>query len=237
MVLSTSSSSSSSSSSSFLLLRAWGKWMIWWGKKGGNGGRTASVPARARVRWLTGGLIFFLENPLRIFYWFGEYYSRSLLTQAVLMIVVQSVLLKVALDNRPPSGMRAGVEHAPFSAHGREGGVLRQVLAGRRPYQFWRWPSSRPWVFSSSSELVLFSLNCLLHGCVCVLIVLGIGFVQLLPVPALPHPRPFRDARLGAAFANCGIRSIHRVVGLCGTGDRSHSPVATDIQESASRIV
>jgi hypothetical protein len=61
------------------------------------------------------------------------------------MIFVQTILLKVALDNRPPTGMRAGLEHAPFSAHGREG-VLQQMLAGKRPYQFWQWPTSRPYV-------------------------------------------------------------------------------------------
>ena len=79
----------------------------------------------------------------RIFYWFGARYSLSLLAQALLMIVVQSILLKVSLDNRPPPGARGGLQHAPFSAHNEEG-LLQQLLAGKRPYQFWQWPSKRP---------------------------------------------------------------------------------------------
>lgn len=84
----------------------------------------------------------------RIFYWFGAYYSFSLLIQAVLMILVQSILLKVALDNRPASGMREGLEHAPFSAYNQEG-ILHQLLSGKRPYQFWQWPTARPYVGQS----------------------------------------------------------------------------------------
>jgi solute carrier family 66, member 2 len=60
------------------------------------------------------------------------------------MILVQSILLKVALDNRPPSGTRHGLEHAPFSAYSREG-IIQQLLSGKRPYQFWQWPTSRPY--------------------------------------------------------------------------------------------
>lgn len=69
------------------------------------------------------------------------------------MIFVQSLLLKVALDNRPPIGIRGGLEHAPFSAHSHEG-FISQILSGKRPYQFWQWPTSRPYVvgfFSTSA--------------------------------------------------------------------------------------
>ncbi|KAF7504780.1 hypothetical protein GJ744_001713 [Endocarpon pusillum] len=54
-------------------------------------------------------LIMLVASILKILYWFGEYYSLSLLTQAILMLFVQSILLKVALDNRPPIGMRGFV--------------------------------------------------------------------------------------------------------------------------------
>jgi hypothetical protein len=52
------------------------------------------------------------------------------------MIVVQSVLLKVALDNRPSAGGRHGIEHAPFSGAGSD--------APTRPYEFWQWKNDKP---------------------------------------------------------------------------------------------
>jgi solute carrier family 66, member 2 len=79
----------------------------------------------------------------RVFYWFGAYYDKALLVQAALMIVVQLVLLKVALDNRPPVGAKHGLEHAPFSGYSMEG-TLQDLLSGKRPFNFWRWPNARP---------------------------------------------------------------------------------------------
>lgn len=79
-----------------------------------------------------------------MFYWFGAYYSNALLFQAILMIGVQLVLLKVALDNRAPAGIRDGVEHAPFS--GQTTGILGTGFS--RPYNFWQWRANRPYVFS-----------------------------------------------------------------------------------------
>jgi len=52
------------------------------------------------------------------------------------MIIVQSAMLKVALDNRPPTGGRNGIEHAPFS------GV--DSTAASRPYEFWQWKNDKP---------------------------------------------------------------------------------------------
>lgn len=143
------------------------------------------------------------------------------------MIFVQTILLKVALDNRPPSGMRAGLEHAPFSAHHGREGVLQQMLAGKRPYQFWQWPTSRPYVLG----LVPLSARM----AVCVLIVRL--DLQILPVSSLPQPLPLRYPCFYTTISDFGIGSIHRLVGLCRAGYRSHSPIATDIQESSGRIV
>ncbi|EAW24286.1 PQ-loop repeat-containing protein [Aspergillus fischeri NRRL 181] len=76
----------------------------------------------------------------RVFYWFGHYYSLSLLVQAVIMIGVQIVLLKVALDNRPSPGAKNSVEHVPFSNLDEKGFA--------RPYEFWQWKSAKPyWMF------------------------------------------------------------------------------------------
>lgn len=81
---------------------------------------------------------------LKIFYWFGAYYDTSLLIQACLMIIVQTILLKVALDNRAPTGSRGGVEHRPFSAYSADS-VLEDVMAGKRPFNFWRWNNAKPY--------------------------------------------------------------------------------------------
>lgn len=81
---------------------------------------------------------------LKIFYWFGAYYDTALLIQAGLMIVMQTILLKVALDNRPPSGSKGGLEHRPFSAYSADG-ILEDIMAGKRPFNFWRWSNARPY--------------------------------------------------------------------------------------------
>ena len=77
-----------------------------------------------------------LTRTYRVFYWFGEYYSKTLLAQALVMILVQIALLKVALDNRPAVGARNGIEHAPFT-----GGSSNDF---QRPYDFWQWRNTKP---------------------------------------------------------------------------------------------
>jgi hypothetical protein len=59
------------------------------------------------------------------------------------MIVMQLMLLKVALDNRPPIGAKHGLEHAPFSQYAATG-TVQSLLSGRRPYDFWQWTKARP---------------------------------------------------------------------------------------------
>jgi hypothetical protein len=165
------------------------------------------------------------DDLFRIFYWFGEYYSVSLLTQAVLMIFVQMILLKVALDNRAPIGMRAGLEHAPFSAHSREG-VLQQILSGKRLYQFWQWPTSRPYVWDMAPQLRWMA--------VMLMVLLDL---QVLPIPSLPHRLPLRCPYFDSTISNLGISCIHRLPGLCRSGHRGHPPLTTDIQEPSGRVV
>lgn len=89
-------------------------------------------------------LIMLVASTLKVFYWFGAYYDVALLVQACLMIAVQTVLLKVALDNRPPSGTRGGVEHRPFSAYSADN-ILEDLMAGKRPFNFWRWSTAKPY--------------------------------------------------------------------------------------------
>ena len=69
-------------------------------------------------------LIMLSASILKIFYWPGARYDLALLAQASIMVVVQSVLLKVALDNRP--GWRG---ESPFKGVGEGYGM---------PWGFWR---------------------------------------------------------------------------------------------------
>jgi len=65
---------------------------------------------------------------LKIFYWPGARYDPALLIQAIIMVVVQTVLLKVALDNRPTRR-----DEGPFKG-----------MDDSRPMNFWRWKAQRP---------------------------------------------------------------------------------------------
>ena len=77
---------------------------------------------------------------LKIFYWPGARYDIALLVQAMIMIVIQIILLKVSLDNRPSW---------------RGEGPFAPKVEGR-PFNFWRWRLQRPYVrFSPSLELKL----------------------------------------------------------------------------------
>lgn len=71
---------------------------------------------------------------LKLFYWPGARYDLSLLVQALVMVGVQSILLKVALDNRPGWRVEGGVPFAGEKASGQE----------VRPWGFWRWRNQRP---------------------------------------------------------------------------------------------
>ncbi|KAJ5647262.1 hypothetical protein N7490_003634 [Penicillium lividum] len=126
-------------------------------------------------------LIMLVASILKVFYWFGEYYSKALLAQAMVMIMVQSALLKVALDNRPATGAKNGIEHTPFS--GNSGGFTR-------PYEFWQWKSTKPyWMVLSYFVAALFVIHITpisdspsyisLLGCI------GLAVEAILPIPQI----------------------------------------------------
>ena len=83
-------------------------------------------------------LIMLTASILKIFYWPGARYDAALLVQAVIMVVVQIILLRVALDNRP--GWRG---EGPFKG-----------LDGNRPFCFWRWRSQRPYVLDQWTHII-----------------------------------------------------------------------------------
>lgn len=78
-------------------------------------------------------LIMLVASFLRIFYWPHAQYDLSLLAQSLLMVVVQLILLKVALDHRPPPSSKGGEAALPFSGPD----------DAQRPYSFWQWRSSK----------------------------------------------------------------------------------------------
>ena len=99
----------------------------------------------------------------RFFYWFGARYSLSLFLQACLMIIMQLILLKVALDNRSTSS----AQHTPFSTYSSTQGILNDLVNGKRPLNFWRWGNAKPCVskfqISTDSSQVT-QLTPLLHN-------------------------------------------------------------------------
>ena len=72
----------------------------------------------------------------RVFYYPGAKFDTSLLIQSFIMIGIQTVLLKVALDHRPGPSSKGGEMATPFA--GGEFGV-------QRPYNFWQWRSPKPY--------------------------------------------------------------------------------------------
>lgn len=74
--------------------------------------------------------------PFRIFYYPGAKYDNALLAQSFVMVAMQVVLLKIALDHRPAPYSRGGDAAVPFA----------RVNESRRPFDFWQWRSPKPWV-------------------------------------------------------------------------------------------
>jgi len=75
----------------------------------------------------------------RIFFYPGAQYDKALLVQSFVMVFIQVVLLKIALDHRPPPSSKGGDAAVPFAGAGKDA-----TLEVARPFQFWQWKSSRP---------------------------------------------------------------------------------------------
>lgn len=75
----------------------------------------------------------------RIFYYPGARFDSALLVQSFLMVIMQLLLLKIALDHRPGPASKGGDAALPFAGASKDGFFER-----RRPYQFWQWRSPRP---------------------------------------------------------------------------------------------
>ncbi|CAG8956023.1 hypothetical protein HYFRA_00008879 [Hymenoscyphus fraxineus] len=85
-------------------------------------------------------LIMLCASMLRIFYFPGAQFDTALLIQSFIMMIMQTLLLKVALDNRPGPASKGGDAATPFAGH-RDGAFVR-------PFNFWKWRSPKPyWQF------------------------------------------------------------------------------------------
>lgn len=76
----------------------------------------------------------------RVFYYPGAQFDTSLLIQSFIMIAIQLMLLKVALDHRPGPSSKGGEASTPFVAASQDGWNVQ------RPYSFWQWRSPKPYV-------------------------------------------------------------------------------------------
>ncbi|KAJ5563009.1 hypothetical protein N7535_002545 [Penicillium sp. DV-2018c] len=136
-------------------------------------------------------LIMLISSILKIFFWFGEYYSATLLTQAIVMIAVQMAMLKVALDNRPSPSGRSGIEHAPFS------GAVSD-LKSSRPYEFWQWKNTKPyWMFLAYfvGALAIIHLTPIAQS---EYYISFLGYVGLAVEATLPIPQIIANHRSGS---------------------------------------
>ncbi|KAL4913124.1 PQ loop repeat-domain-containing protein [Aspergillus aurantiobrunneus] len=133
-------------------------------------------------------LIMLVASILKVFFWFGDYYSITLLAQAVLTIGVQIILLNVALANRPAPGQRSGVGHIPFSGAEDKGFT--------RPYDFWQWRNARPyWLFLAYFTSALAFLHVLTPISNSPTYINFLGYLGLAIEAVLPLPQVIANHR------------------------------------------
>ncbi|RPB03531.1 hypothetical protein L873DRAFT_1633082, partial [Choiromyces venosus 120613-1] len=157
--------------------------------------RNIHVTKSSRGFSLDTPLIMLIASILRCFYWLGADFETSLLIQSILMIFVQLLLLKVALDHRPsthpprspptptisPTSTSASAPFPPYPS-------------APRPYNFWQWPTQKPyWSFLAYFTLTTLTLQ-LLFGSSQLFIDL-VGYVALGVEATLPIPQVLSNQR------------------------------------------
>jgi solute carrier family 66, member 2 len=152
-------------------------------------------------------LIMLSASILKVFYWPGARFDLSLLVQALVMLAVQTILLRVALDNRAPPPrssnsdaieMKLGSRSPNMDAINLNYSSTSRPYGGNssssgRPYDFWRWREQQPyWNFLFSLAGGLLALHIFLQpspshakGYTALLGGLGLGIEALLPIPQL----------------------------------------------------
>ena len=97
------------------------------------------------------------------------------------MVAVQSVLLRVALDNRPVR---------------RDEGPFKSIDASGRPFNFWRWRAQRPyWETLALLTLIVLVLHTMLRPDSTSPYTQFIGYLGLAVEAILPLPQVFANKR------------------------------------------
>lgn len=104
------------------------------------------------------------------------------------MVVVQMILLKVAVDNKPSSSSVANQPFGGFSAEG----LLNTLLEGKRPYNFWRWNNTKPYfqflLYFAGTLLAIHLLLPFVSGSPAYIDLLGyvgLAIEAILPIPQI----------------------------------------------------
>lgn len=133
----------------------------------------------------------------RIFYYPGAQFDQALLVQALTMIIMQTILLKVALDHRPGPSHKGGDAAMPFAGSS-QGGAAAVLHDLKRPYNFWQWRSHKPyWQFILYLFIGLTILELLLAPLRSVYALYSpmIGYLGLAVEATVPFPQMFANAR------------------------------------------
>ncbi|KLU88397.1 PQ loop repeat protein [Magnaporthiopsis poae ATCC 64411] len=139
-------------------------------------------------------LILIVASMLRIFYYPGAQFDQALLVQALTMIIMQTILLKVGLDHRPGPSHKGGDAAVPFAGSS-QGATLH---GWERPYNFWQWRSHKPyWQFILYLFIGLTILELLLAPLRSVYALYSpmIGYLGLAVESTVPFPQMLANAR------------------------------------------
>ncbi|PMD52690.1 uncharacterized protein K444DRAFT_619402 [Hyaloscypha bicolor E] len=131
-------------------------------------------------------LIMLVASMLKVFYYPGARFDTALLIQAFIMIVIQLVLLKIALDHRPSPSSKGGEAAIPFA------GARDREFDIPRPYNFWQWRSHKPyWQFLLYLFISLVALELLISPIptLYALYSAGLGAIGLSVEATLPLPQ------------------------------------------------
>ncbi|KAH8773213.1 hypothetical protein BGZ57DRAFT_759220 [Hyaloscypha finlandica] len=131
-------------------------------------------------------LIMLVASILKVFYYPGARFDTALLIQAFIMIVIQLVLLKIALDHRPSPSSKGGEAAIPFA------GTRDREFDIPRPYNFWQWRSHKPyWQFLLYLFITLVALELLISPIptLYALYSAGLGAIGLTVEATLPLPQ------------------------------------------------
>ncbi|CAD6500415.1 BgTH12-07592 [Blumeria graminis f. sp. triticale] len=132
-------------------------------------------------------LIMLVASLTRIFYYPGAKFDTALLIQSFIMIFIQLILLKLALEYRPSVSSKGGESAMPF-VH-----VKDQYGYFRRPYQFWQWRSPKLYwkfllyyfIFLTALELLLSPFPGIYSVYSSSLGILGLSVEATLPLPQI----------------------------------------------------